>query len=69
MSFNALVPAKPTVCKRCGCDDVAWIQSKRTGKWYLAQGLFRDEFKEISVNASRFHDCDEYRKSLVTVGN
>jgi hypothetical protein len=27
---------KTTKCKRCGSIQVGWVQSKKTGKWYLA---------------------------------
>jgi hypothetical protein len=30
------VADKTTQCKRCGSVQVGWVQSKKTGKWYLA---------------------------------
>lgn len=28
------------VCKKCGTDMVAWVQSKKTQKWYLADAIY-----------------------------
>lgn len=25
-------------CKRCGSNDVGWVKSGKTGRWYLANG-------------------------------
>ncbi len=29
-------PAKATQCNRCGSTKVGWVESKKTGRWYLA---------------------------------
>ena len=60
-----------TTCKRCGAQNLAWVQSKRTGRYYLAQtqqyhgmplggngGYSRGG---TNVLAHRPHKCDEAR--------
>lgn len=60
-----------TTCKRCGQPDLAWVQSKKTGRWYLAhtqryhgaalggdRGYSRGG---ISVLAHQPHNCDQDR--------
>lgn len=63
-----------TTCKRCGSTQVAWVQSKKTGKWYLA---FATEYSAsvtygpdkayttpggVAVHAHTPHKCDDYSR-------
>ena len=53
----AFVPVRKTAkCKRCGSEQVAWIQSK-AGKWYLAEAYFVDG--QIEAARFGFHKCPE----------
>lgn len=63
--------AKLAQCKRCGSTSVAWVQSKRTGKWYLAFARTAKEAvaytdsgahggrEYVSVAAHMPHKCDD----------
>jgi len=35
--------------KRCGCTSVAWVQSSKTNKWYLAESIFGTPGKVIPL--------------------
>jgi len=35
---NAAASVKAATCNKCGARNVAWVESKKTGKWYLAEG-------------------------------
>lgn len=58
-------------CRRCGQQNLAWVQSKRTGRYYLAKtqnyrGMPADGVNAavrggVSVLAHRPHKCDEDR--------
>lgn len=58
-----------TTCKRCGQSDLAWVQSKKTGRWYLAltqkyhgmpaTGTSAAVPGGITVLAHRPHKCDD----------
>lgn len=56
-------------CQRCGQQKLAWVQSKRTGKWYLAHtqsyhGMHHGNGYSpggTSVLAHKPHKCDEDR--------
>ena len=56
-------------CNRCGAQKLAWVQSKRTGRYYLAQtqtyhGMHHGNGYSpggTSVLAHRPHKCDEDR--------
>lgn len=60
-----------TTCKRCGQPSLAWVQSKKTGKFYLAHtqkyhgmpatGTSAAVPGGISVLAHQPHKCDEDR--------
>lgn len=41
---------KTTHCKRCGSGRVGWVQSKKTGKWYLA---FATRTHSVQVGSQR----------------
>ena len=47
-------------CKYCEADDLAWLQSTSTGKWYLA-GAQRRSTGEIVANARSLHYCERKR--------
>ena len=48
--------ARTAKCKRCGAEQLAWLQSKK-GKWYLAD-VFRDpETHELFAAPMGFHKC------------
>lgn len=63
--------SKTTTCKRCGSTQVAWVQSKKTGKWYLAfttayhgdPGDYasgrRGSSGGTTVHKHIAHDCDD----------
>lgn len=52
--------SKTARCNKCGAEDVAWVQSNRSGKWYLARcfndngalvaAIFMPHFKECKPN-------------------
>jgi len=47
-------------CKRCGDADVAWAQSKRTGKWYLCQVFSKahsDSTEATRAAPWKLHQC------------
>jgi hypothetical protein len=58
-------------CNRCGETNVAWVQSKRTGKWYLAEAYrYHGQPADmngraipggVAVRAHEPHRCDEAR--------
>jgi hypothetical protein len=37
-SGNAAAARPAVTCDKCGRGSLAWVQSKKTGKWYLAEG-------------------------------
>lgn len=57
-----------TACKRCGCPDLAWHTSKRTGRPYLCQVLYssRDAHGRIEavMITSAAHNCEEYKAAM-----
>ncbi len=58
MSAPGLVEvAKTATCRRCGAEQVAWVQSKR-GKWYLCEAL-HDPTGVIIAQRFKFHRCPE----------
>lgn len=60
-----------TTCKRCGAQNLAWVQSKKTGRYYLAltqkyhgipaTGTSAAVPGGITVLAHRPHKCDDPR--------
>lgn len=64
--------SKTAQCKKCGSTSVAWVQSKRTGKWYLAfattyhgtpaDGVNKATAGGVAVHAHIAHDCDDPAK-------
>jgi hypothetical protein len=54
------VEAPPTICRRCGSNDVAWVQSKK-GKFYLVEKGFVDPSLKsqglLVWNKTTFHKC------------
>lgn len=65
---------RKTTCKKCGSTQVGWVQSKRTGKWYLA---FATEYRAsttylpdsahttpggVQVHPQTPHKCDDYTR-------
>ncbi|QDH91764.1 hypothetical protein SEA_PHRAPPUCCINO_89 [Mycobacterium phage Phrappuccino] len=50
-------------CKRCGDVNVAWVKSKRTGRFYLAMtaGRARSSGESPQVLSHRPHQCDPAR--------
>ena len=58
------------ICKRCGCPDLAWATSQRTGKHYLVKTYVASDdgrHRTLVANKMAFHNCDEYRKELEVV--
>jgi hypothetical protein len=52
--------SKTVQCKRCGDIAVAWVKSKKTGRFYLAQTVQRsgNYTFHTEVLAHRPHKCD-----------
>lgn len=70
-----LVPTNKLVtCKRCTCPELAWVESKKTGKWYLVhtsgtRPCYRGENQAPEApNGYRYavktaaHSCDEWTR-------
>jgi len=58
--------ARPTKCKRCGCEDVAWNQN-RNGKWYLVEGGYCHPDLQggfLLFSKTKYHNCEEYKKQM-----
>lgn len=58
---------RTATCKRCGSTGVAWVQSKRTGRHYLALatvGTSRDgsNYGKVIVYPQTPHDCHDATK-------
>jgi len=53
--MKRLIEAKTTKCKLCGESQVAWVQSKKTGKWYLVRAFRVDGIEMADPLA--FHKC------------
>lgn len=53
-----MAETRTVTCKRCG-GNAAWRQSKRTGKWYLAETWVDSSCKEnkVMVTNGQPHKC------------
>lgn len=51
--------SKITTCKKCGCNNVIWLQSK-AGKWYLVETKEHGGQGMVAYNVRDFHNCDAY---------
>lgn len=57
--------SKTVTCKFCGYDNLGWAQSKRTGRWYLAdrQRVSGDYEEVVPQHPHDWLSCLEKRKS------
>lgn len=53
---------KLVTCKRCGAMQLAWVQSRKTSRYYLVQTTSLDQYGRMGTYADRTatHDCDRY---------
>lgn len=52
-------------CKRCGCWRVVWVQSKRTGRYYLASTMpSQREGDWFVVTPWQPHSCEKWREAV-----
>ena len=50
---------KTAQCKRCGSQEVAWVKSTRTGKFYLAFAVQATSRSDGAVYPQTLHKCDD----------